>query len=71
MVDGKYFRLNRVQVTYDIPKKYLSHWPTKEISLYVRGSNLNTWTVKQYQKQLRIGSEPDYRSYAVGVNVLF
>jgi hypothetical protein len=71
MVPGKYFRLNRVQVTYDIPKKYLSHWPTKEISLYVRGSNLNTWTVKQYQKQLRIGSEPDYRSYAVGVNVLF
>jgi TonB-linked SusC/RagA family outer membrane protein len=71
MQSGDYLRLNRVQLTYDIPKKLIQTWPTKEISLYVRGSNVNMWTSKQVQRQLNIGTEPDYRSWALGVNVLF
>ena len=69
--NGNYFRLNRAQLTYDVPKKALQNWPAKEISLYVRGTNLNMWTAKQFQRQLNIGAEPNYRSYALGVNILF
>jgi hypothetical protein len=71
LMKGDYFRLNRVQVTYDIPKKLIQTWPTKEISLYVRGNNLQMWSANQYNRQLNIGLEPNYRSYALGVNVLF
>jgi TonB-linked SusC/RagA family outer membrane protein len=69
--NGNYFRLNRLQLTLNIPKKLIQNWATKEISLYVRGSNLNMWTAKQYQRQLVIGGEPNYRSFALGVNILF
>lgn len=68
---GDYFRLNRVQLTFDVPKRLIQNWPTKEISLYVRGSNLQMWTTRQVQRQLNIGAEPNYRSYALGVNILF
>ena len=71
MQDGSYFRLNRVQLTYEFPKSLLRNCPTKEISLYVRGSNLQMWSTKSIQRQLNIGAEPDYRSYALGVNILF
>lgn len=68
---GDFFRLNRVQLSWDVPKKMIQTWPTKEISLFVRGTNLNMWTTKQYQRQLNIGGEPNYRGYALGLNVLF
>ncbi len=69
--NGNFFRLNRVQVTWNVPRKLIQTWPTKEISLYVRGSNLQMWTTKQFQRQLAVGGEPMYRSYALGVNILF
>jgi hypothetical protein len=69
--DGKYFRLNRAQLTYDIPKKILQNKVAKEISIYMRGSNLIMWTANQNNRQLNIGSEPNYRNYALGVNILF
>ena len=71
LMKGDYFRLNRLQVTYDVPKKIIQNWATKEISLYVRGSNVWMWSTNQYNRQLNIGLEPNYRSYALGVNVLF
>lgn len=71
MQKGNYLRLNRVQLTWDVPRKLIQTWPTKEISLYVRGSNLQMWSTKQVQRQLNIGGEPNYRSYALGVNILF
>jgi len=71
MVDGDYFRLNRVQLTIDIPKNLVQSWASKEISLYARCSNVKIWEDKAYQRQLNIGGEPNYRSYALGINVLF
>jgi TonB-linked SusC/RagA family outer membrane protein len=69
--NGNYFRLNRLQLTYEVPKRLVQNWPTKEISLYLRGSNLIMWTTNQFKRQLSIGAEPNYHSYALGVNILF
>ncbi|MDD4922593.1 MAG: SusC/RagA family TonB-linked outer membrane protein, partial [Bacteroidales bacterium] len=69
--NGNYFSLNRVQLTYDVPKSIIKNWASKDISIYVRGSNLGMWSANSYQRQLNIGAEPDYRNYVLGVNLLF
>lgn len=67
--NGDYFRLNRVQLTYNVPAKSI-HW-VKDLSIYVRGSNLFMWSENAKQRQLSIGGEPSYHTYSLGFNVKF
>lgn len=57
--DGKYFNLNRVQLTYHIPESILKNWIIKGSSVYVRGSNLGMLCPDSEKRQLNIGSEPN------------
>lgn len=67
--NGDYFRLNRVQLTYNVPTKSIQ-W-MKDLSIYVRGSNLFMWSENAKQRQLNIGGEPNYHTYSLGFNVKF
>ena len=65
------FSINRVQLTYNIPKSILGNWIIKDLSIYARGSNLCTIGVDQKKWWLNPGSSPSTRVIAVGLNVLF
>lgn len=67
--NGDYFRLNRVQLTYNVPTKSIQ-W-MKDLSIYVRGSNLFFWSDDARERQLNITGEPNYHTYALGFNVKF
>jgi TonB-linked SusC/RagA family outer membrane protein len=68
---GNFFSLNRVQLTYHFPQSFLSQWIMRELSVYLRGSNLGMFCPDADKRQLNIGFAPSYRIYAAGVNVAF
>jgi TonB-linked SusC/RagA family outer membrane protein len=71
LYDNNYFSLSRVQLSYDLPKTLTSRWAMKNVGFYVRGMNLAMLGKNADKQQLRIGSEPNYRSYAIGARVSF
>lgn len=71
LYDTSFFRINRVQLTYEFPKSTFSDWGVKGFSLYLRGSNLLMLGKDVDKLQLRIGSQPSYRQFAAGLRVSF
>lgn len=63
--------LDRVQLTYDLPKSIAAKMFTKNLSLYARGSNLLNIAENQAKMELNIGTEPQYRNFLFGVKALF
>lgn len=66
-----YFYLSRLQLTCDLPANWFGTRNVKDISLYLRGSNLLMLSEYTKERQLNIGSEPQYRNFAIGVRMMF
>lgn len=65
------FRLERIQLNYDVPSKISNTLFSKDISVYLRGENL-LWICQDAEKrQLVIGGEPGYRNFSLGLKVMF
>jgi hypothetical protein len=71
MYNANVFSLSRAQLSYDLPRTLTSRWAIKNVGFYVRGMNLLYLGKNIEKQQLRIGSEPTYRSYALGARVSF
>jgi hypothetical protein len=66
-----YFRINRVQLTYDMPGSVTKIFGMHNLSVYIAGQNLVTISDAKKYRELNIGSEPQYRSYSVGLKTRF
>jgi len=66
-----YFTLDRVQLSFDVPKHFVSKIASKNMTLYLRGENLARLSKEADKRQLRIGTGPNYRSYALGLKLMF
>ena len=66
-----YFTLNHLQLSWTIPGVDLKMSKMKNLSLYING--LNLFTISKYRdiRELNIGTEPQYRSFSLGVKALF
>ena len=63
--------LAKIQITYDMPRKWLQNKLVKEFSAYVSGSNLLTISGERKHMEMNIGSAPQTRFYNVGVKAVF
>lgn len=66
-----YFTLQRAQLTYQFPEKIKKALLMKDFSCFLSGSNLLTLSKHKDIKELRVGSEPNYRSYTLGIKIMF
>ncbi len=66
-----YFTVDRVQLTYDVPEKVTRILKMKHLNFYVDASNILTISKYKDYRELRIGSEPYYRSFSLGVKTMF
>jgi hypothetical protein len=66
-----YFTLDRVQLTYDVPEKVAGVLKMKHLNFFVNASNLLTISKYKDIRELRIGAEPYYRSFSLGVKAMF
>lgn len=64
------FRLNKVQLTYDLPQSiFAGDSFVKGVSVYVSGSNLLTIAKERKYMELNVGTAPQARMYNLGVKV--
>ena len=68
---NNYFSLHRVQLTYKMPEAVANILFMKNLDLFVNGSNLLLVSKYKEISQLRIGSEPSYRSFSLGIKTMF
>lgn len=74
LYDNSRISISRLQLSYDTPKAFASKLCMKNLNIYVRGSNIENFGTNATNKkrmELNIGSEPQYRYYAVGLKADF
>lgn len=62
-------RINKVQITYDLPTKLFQNKIMKGASVYVSGSDLLTIGKEHKYMEMNVGSSPQCRTYNLGVQV--
>jgi TonB-linked SusC/RagA family outer membrane protein len=71
LYNADFFTLDRVQLTYDLPKNLSRKLFSKDISLYLRGENLARFSKDATRRQIQVGAEPLYRNYGLGARIEF
>lgn len=71
MISNDYFDIDKIQLTYELPKK-IFHGPiVKGLEVYVSGSDLVRFAKNRDKMDLRVGSAPLSRFYNIGAKVTF
>lgn len=65
------FRLAKVQITYDLPRRLFGSTWVKGLSAFVSGANLLTISGEREVLELNVGSAPQTRYYNIGVKATF
>jgi TonB-linked SusC/RagA family outer membrane protein len=66
-----FFTIDRVQLTYEFPEVFSTKLRMKKLSAFADASNLVMLSKVRHFKELNIGSEPQLRSYSLGLNISF
>ena len=75
VVNGSYFRLKNLQLSYSFPEKLIKHVGLGRASVYLAGTNLFTITEFPYMDPenpgINNGYYPQQKTYSLGVNLTF
>ena len=75
VVNGSYFRLKNLQLSYSFPEKLIKHVGLSKASIYLAGTNLFTITEFPYMDPenpgINNGYYPQQKTYSLGVNLTF
>lgn len=71
MVSDDAFRIDKVQITYDLPQHLFGNSFVKGVTVYAMGANLLTISPMRETLELNIGYAPQSRYYGIGVNAKF
>jgi len=63
------FNLRKVQLTYDVPQKYVKTKYVKALSVYLNGNDLLTFSKERKMMETNVGYEPQTRFYNFGVKI--
>lgn len=66
-----YFNINRIQLTYDVPIKEGNKLSLRSLSIFVNVINVLTFSPSKDILLLNIGTEPQYRTFSIGLKTLF
>jgi TonB-linked SusC/RagA family outer membrane protein len=66
-----YFSIDRIQLTYDVPIKAGNKLSLRNLSVFVNAVHVFTFSPSKDILLLNIGTEPQYRTFSVGLKTLF
>lgn len=66
-----FFNLDRIQLTYDVPIKPGNKLTMKSLSVFLNASSILTISKAKDIRILNIDSEPQYRSFSIGLKTSF
>ncbi|WP_405293250.1 SusC/RagA family TonB-linked outer membrane protein [Algibacter sp. Ld11] len=65
------FKIERVQLTFDLPQTLVSNLNMQDLSVYASGANLLMIAKEKNIQQLSLSSSPSYRYYSLGLRAKF
>ena len=69
--ENDWFTLRRVQLTMNLPENLSPGGFVRNLQIYLRASNVLTLSAIKEKRELNVGTEPQFRTYAVGFNASF
>jgi len=66
-----WFTLHTVQLNINLPERLAERSFAKRFQFYLRAYNLFTISANSKRRELNIGTEPQFRTYAAGINATF
>ena len=71
LYDNSFFRINRAQLTYEFDDNFCNKLGLENFSLNFQGTNILEIAKNRDIRELNIGSDPQFRSYTLGLRVSF
>ncbi|WP_158838290.1 SusC/RagA family TonB-linked outer membrane protein [Polaribacter sp. L3A8] len=71
LYDNSNFRLQRVQLTYDLPTNWVQKMKMQDFSVFASGSNLAEISKNKDIRELQLSNSPMYRYYSLGLRMKF
>jgi len=71
MYDDSFFRIQRAQITYQFPQKWVNNINMKGLSVFAAGSNLVEFSKVKNLMEVRAGTSATYRYYSLGLRAMF
>jgi hypothetical protein len=68
---NNWFTLQRVQLTVNLPQRISDRSFVSGLQFYLRASNLFTISGIREKRELNIGTDPQFRTFAAGINASF
>jgi TonB-linked SusC/RagA family outer membrane protein len=71
LYENNWFTLHTVQLSANLPYSLAERAFFKELQVYLRANNLLTVSQNRERRELNIGTEPQFRVFAFGINASF
>lgn len=71
LYDNSYISLDRLQLSYDLSQSLSSKLMMKKFGLFIKATNVALISKNRDKMQLNVGSEPQYRTYLIGLKASF
>lgn len=69
LYNDNYFQIRTIQLTYGLPVEFANHFLMQDVKLFFNVSNAFQFAKNKRLRELRVGNEPNYRSFTLGVNI--
>ena len=71
MYNNSFFKIQRAQLTYEFSKDFCQKIKMKNLSVNIAGTNLLQVAENKDIRELRIGGNPQYRTFTLGLRTTF
>ncbi|MGB5943787.1 MAG: SusC/RagA family TonB-linked outer membrane protein [Leeuwenhoekiella sp.] len=71
LYENSFFQINRAQLTYSFDEALYSKFGMKNLSINIAGSNLLQIAENKEIRELRVGGNPQFRSFTFGLRTTF
>lgn len=71
LYNNDYFSINKIQLTYTMPQTISKALLMKNLNLFIDASDVYQFAKNREIRDIRVGSEPYYRTFSIGVKANF
>lgn len=71
LINNDYFQIRKIQLTWNLPEKVKKMMLMKDLNLFVDASDVFQFAKNLKVRDLRVGSEPYYRTFSAGIKANF
>jgi len=71
LYNNDYFQIERIQLTYAMPEKVTKAVLMKKMDLFVNASDVFQFAKNKEVREIRVGAEPYYRTFSIGIKANF